>query len=144
MEYLGRIIWQMQRNGQMFLDRALKPYRLGAGQANMLFMLFQREGISQEEISRRLHIDKAATAKTVQRLLREGYVERTRDDNDRRTYHISVTDKGRALENAVADIRSEWEAILLKGFDDAEAEQARTLLNRMLENSMTIVREEKP
>ena len=134
-EFLGRVIWQIWKDGQMYLAAALKKHRIGAGQYPLLMMLFNLKDLSQEEISRRLHIDKAATAKAVARLLKEGYVVRSSDASDRRRYRVSLSPAAASMRETLYAVNEEWERILLSGFDSAERTAVREALFRMRENA---------
>ena len=66
------------------LRRAGTPYRLTAG-----------------ELTRRCRVTPGATTQRVQRLEEEGYVERVREEQDRRTVYVALTPGGSAKLDAV-------------------------------------------
>ncbi|WP_243466358.1 MFS transporter [Methanosarcina mazei] len=51
-----------------------------------------------ESLSDYLKIDKGTTARAIQKLVDEGYVFRQRDEKDRRSYRVFLTEKGKKLE----------------------------------------------
>lgn len=78
------------------LRRAGPPYRLTAG-----------------ELTRRCRVSPGATSQRVQRLERDGYVERVRDEHDRRTVHVGLTPGGSAkLDEVFAAVISADEQVL--------------------------------
>ena len=135
MEFIGRYIWQISKNGQTYLDKALKKYRIGSAQHRILRILYHTGGFSQEEISNALGIDKAATAKAVKRLLREGYIERKTDEKDKRIYRVNLTEKAMLVKDDLLKILTNWQKILLKDFTAEEASMISVLIEKMAENS---------
>jgi DNA-binding MarR family transcriptional regulator len=135
MEFIGRYIWQISKNGQAYLDKALKKYRIGSAQHRILRILYHTGGFSQEEISNALGIDKAATAKAVKRLLREGYIERKTDEKDKRIYRVNLTEKAMLVKDDLLKILTDWQNILLKDFTAEEASMISVLIEKMAENS---------
>lgn len=78
------------------LRRAGTPYRLTAG-----------------ELTRRCRVTPGATTQRVQRLEEGGYVERVREERDRRTVYVGLTAGGSAkLDEAFAAVMAADEAVL--------------------------------
>ena len=78
------------------LRRAGTPYRLTAG-----------------ELSRRCRVTAGATTQRVQRLERDGFVERVREDRDRRTVYVGLTPGGSAkLDEVFAAVLAADEEVL--------------------------------
>lgn len=60
--------------------------------------VFNNNGCNQEEISTVLNIDKGTTARALQKLEKEGYINKEIDKNDRRINHIIITKKGSEIK----------------------------------------------
>jgi DNA-binding MarR family transcriptional regulator len=73
---VGRLVSILYRKNQVYLNGVLKPLNITAAEVPVLIHLFGRDGISQEELSSFLVIDKAATARVVQSLLDKGFYAR--------------------------------------------------------------------
>ena len=71
---------------------------------------------SLSEVGRRTSVSKQAAAKTVTFLEESGYVLRTADPGDRRSAHLTVTDRGHSLmregEAVFDELRAEWESLV--------------------------------
>lgn len=80
-------------------DKGLKP-----GEFSVLMVIGLNPGLRQGSIARRLKILPAHMTKLVQRLARDGYVDRLVPPNDRRSVRLDLTEKGRAFvdENRAA------------------------------------------
>lgn len=70
---------------------------IAPAQAYVLGELWIEEPLSQVELARRLEIGKASTGKTLGRLESAGFIERRRNDVDRRVVTVHLTKKGRSL-----------------------------------------------
>lgn len=73
-------------------DRGLKP-----GEFAVLTVIGLNPGLRQGTIARRLKILPAHMTKLVQRLARDGYVDRVVPPDDRRSVRLSLTGKGQAF-----------------------------------------------
>ncbi|MCD6206308.1 MAG: MarR family transcriptional regulator [Candidatus Marinimicrobia bacterium] len=132
---VSRFLSCLHRHTQIYFDRYLHQYDLSSGSLSFLMVLFHHDGIHQEEISRKLSIDKATTARAIHKLLEVGYVSRKQDALDRRAYIISLTEKGRALKPELKRLSRKWSEKLTAGFSPEEKEQVFDLLERMSRNA---------
>lgn len=97
------------------LRRAGPPYRLSAG-----------------ELSRRCRVTPGATSQRVAAMERLGLVVRVREDPDRRTVHVELTEAGRQrVDDTFAKVVRADEQ-LLDGLEAAERQALETLLRRWL------------
>ncbi len=131
----NRFISIISRCGQIYLDRELAPLKIGSGQVRILKALGVQDGISQERIRLLFHLDKATVAKAVKPLLREGYITRERQVEDKRAYRVCLTDKGRGILPRLDEILQAWAQILTAGLTAAEKRAVDALLARMSENA---------
>jgi DNA-binding MarR family transcriptional regulator len=134
MENLGRYISILYRSGKMYINNKFEKYNIGNGQYLFLLSLSHNEGVTQEEMSCKLFIDKGTTAKAIKRLEDEGYVKRSVDDKDKRAYKVYLTEEGRKVTAEISEVLHDWNDILTSGFTEEEKGIALNLLQRMLEN----------
>jgi len=99
-------------------------------------MLSYHDSMTQNEITRHLHIDKATTTRAIQKLQRQGYVNKVQDPSDQRAFIVSLTDEGKRLIPVVKEVLKEWTDILSKNFDESDRKVAYQLLQRMVENAI--------
>ena len=66
-------------------------------QAMVLFHLWHDDGMAQNTLARRLHVTPPTATNTLQRMERDGWIERTRDPLDQRIVRVSLTTKAKAL-----------------------------------------------
>lgn len=131
---IGRYFSQMYRKGRIFYSNKLEKYGLGSGQSIFLFQLYKKDGISQEELSNILYVDKATTTRAIQKLEKQGFVKRITSDRDRRSNIVYLTDKAKELQKDIENILKEWDTILLKSLTSDEKEKLLEILKKMENN----------
>ena len=97
------------------LRRDAKALRRTEATARVLLALSPAEGIPMRELSRRIARDPSTVTRFAARALREGLVEQTRGDDDRRRRLLALTRDGRALREALLERRRAREATLKDG-----------------------------
>jgi len=138
-EFIGKVISFLDRYEQIYIGKKIEPYGIGSGQFPFLMRLYREDGINQESLSDYLKIDKGTTARAIQKLVDEGYVFRQRDEKDRRSYRIFLSEKAKKLEPDMKKIASEWEDILFSSFDDSHRKEITNSLEIMFENVLKIM-----
>ena len=133
-EFIGKSMYVLTRYGQIFLDKELKSYHLKAGQLHLLFLLFKNDGINQESLARSVNVDKAAVTRAIQKLIEEGYVTRERDEIDKRSYRVCLTNRGKAIEPDILAIAQRLEDIFLHSLDQDERDCIARSLHIMKKN----------
>ncbi len=68
-----------------------------AAQSFVIFDVMDHEGTSVKDIAARIQLDSPAVTGLIDRLVKEGLVERKEDPEDRRSLKIYLTPKGRVL-----------------------------------------------
>lgn len=143
MDSIARCCWQINKYAQIFWKARCEEYGFGIGQVPLLSLLYRKENLSQEEISRYLCIDKAATAKNVACLIELGLIARSDDPTDARIKRITLTPAGRALEPFLARVDEEWQGILTAGLTGEEATALEGLIVKARANAVASVTKEK-
>lgn len=92
--------------------------------------------VTQDELSTVLVIDKAATARALDRLERNGFVSRMVNPDNRRQKLVSATTKARSIESELYDILQSVSDVFTRNFAQKEIHQMLELLNRMIANAM--------
>lgn len=126
----------MYRFGQSYFSIQMKPFGLDKGQWGFLSeLLFSGDGLSQEQLSEHLMIDKSNTARALKVLEEKGYITREEEAVTRKKY-IYLTEAAKAIRHEIRSIQNEYNDILMDGFSDDDAKKARKVLEHMMENVM--------
>lgn len=138
-EFVGKSISYLYRYEQIYIGKKIEPYGIGSGQFPFLMRLYREDGINQESLSDYLKIDKGTTTRAIQKLVDEDYVFRERKEEDKRSYRVFLTEKGKKLEPDMKKIVSDWEDILFSGFSDSQRRDIKNSLEIMFENVSRIM-----
>lgn len=138
----GKYIAASYRVAQGIINKKLESVDIKSGQQDFMYVICNNEGISQKELSERLKIGKATTAKAVKSLMESGYIKRERAEDDKRFYKLFLTDKGREIAPLVRNTFKEVSGIYSKGFTDKEAEEVLKILEKLFNNVYTASNEE--
>ena len=136
-ESLGYLVNRTARLFARALDRRLRRHGVGIGQWAVLVVLYQRDGRTQADLSRTVAIEPPTMVRTIDRMTRDGLVERRHDARDARVVRIHLTERSSSLrERLFAEARAvNAEAVRVLGVDDHRAtmESLRRLLAAMSE-----------
>lgn len=77
---------------QAFPEEDLTPR-----QKALLITVFQHPGATQSQIAELIALDRNSLAEMIARMLKKGYVKRTRSREDARAYALEITDEGMGL-----------------------------------------------
>ncbi|MDH7593959.1 MAG: MarR family winged helix-turn-helix transcriptional regulator [Methanomicrobiales archaeon] len=135
---LGALVSLLHRNHFIALNSRLRPFGLSAGQFPILLYLSRKEGAPQEALAKHFHLDKATIARSVQRLVNDGFVCRRIEPGNRRAYGLYLTEKGKEIIDRILGIEACWEEELLGVLPEGEREGLIRLLRTLAERSMQI------
>ncbi|RIW27649.1 MarR family transcriptional regulator [Bacillus salacetis] len=84
-------IHQLSRRLTKHLNEALEPYGLFNAQWSVLFVLREKGTLTQKELCEYLAVEAPPMTRTIQRLLKQGYIEQISCKDDKRKKFISLT-----------------------------------------------------
>lgn len=97
-ESLGYLVSHLNIDLQNALDQKLKRYQLDIKLWPVLFALWQEEGITQTELSKRCDVANYTMTRILDQLQLQGFVTRHQEADNRRAFKIFLTNSGKALE----------------------------------------------
>lgn len=133
--HLIKLINKLYRYTQSYIDEALKRFNLSSGTYQFLLVLSKNEGISQNEISKRLNVDKAMSARSVKRLMKLGYIRKGVDEEDCRACRLYLTDSAKAIIPEIIIEINKWINIITKDSSEDEQRDAVDFLSKALMNA---------
>lgn len=123
------------RSARQMVNAELAPLNLTGAEGDILFhLLDENEGLSQEELSERLDIGKAAVSRTVDSLVLKGYVARERRRDDARAYSVSVTETAKSAREKIEYAYQNIYEIVKCGIEETEFLRLTELLDRVEAN----------
>ncbi|MBB2911079.1 DNA-binding MarR family transcriptional regulator [Streptosporangium becharense] len=125
--HLGRLLAQALR-------ARTAPHGVVPGQFAQLLALYEQDGLTQNQLCERVRIDQSTMAHTLQRMQRDGLVERAADPADRRRVLITLTGRARELESDLVRAAGEVNAVVTRGLTEEEVTGFMLTLSRLIEN----------
>jgi DNA-binding MarR family transcriptional regulator len=105
---------------RMVRERAVEESGLSLPDRSTLMVLGQFEPTTASDLSKRMDINPGTISVYVQRLVERGLVERAQDENDRRTWWLSLTENGKAAYRETIDGAAAYTRDFLSPLTDEE------------------------
>jgi DNA-binding MarR family transcriptional regulator len=117
------------------INAGLEPLGLSSAEGDILYLLLTGSNdLQQEQLAEQLDIGKAAVSRAVDSLVSKGYVTRIRQQQDRRAYSVSVTDKALTAGSDIKGIYDNLYALVRRGIADDEFVRIGSVLSRVEAN----------
>lgn len=128
------------RHIKMALDQQLAPLGLNSSHHMFLFKIGEHPNITQDKLINLFHIHPSNIARGLATLEKKGFISREPSKEDKRTSHLHLTPKGEEAHHAIKAIIDELHQSLLKGFSPEEEQILNTLLHRLSDNAVNLVK----
>jgi DNA-binding MarR family transcriptional regulator len=130
-DVISHLLLRLIRSGAV-----LEPHDHGGVQASLSEVFALRElasgdGLSQNELARRLALEKSTVSRLVAALERRGWVDRARDEQNRRFVRLRLNNAGREAAQRLGEHFREHHRVLLARLSAKEREALRTGLNAL-------------
>ena len=116
------------------MHELLDELGLYRGESFVLYALWEQDGITQSELTERLHRSPSTITKKVQRMEKAGFVKRCPDDSDERVSRVYLTDAGRDIRPAVEEAWDRLDRQIFAGFSPQELALFSDFLIRVCQN----------
>ena len=100
----------------------------------MLKIIYEENNIKQEDLNKRLQIDKSAVTRILKTLEDKGFIIKKTSKEDKRNHVLSLTSKGKELYPKIKDVIKETTEMMIKDIDQNELILLEELLLKMKMN----------
>ena len=125
----------LYRYTQSYTDEALAKFQLSNGTYPFLLKLYHNEGISQNQVSKELNVDKAMSARAIKRLIEIGYIIKKENQEDSRAYKLFLTDKAKDIIPDIIYEINKWINLITEEISYKEKDQVIDILERILDSA---------
>ena len=119
----GRWFSILHRRSQLFVVEACQKFGLTFSEYSMLIRLYDKEGAKQDDLAALLYLDKAVVTRTINLLVKKGFIYREADTVDRRIRHIYLTEYGRQQHDYLRNVIQGGIDYLVEDMDKDEFKQ---------------------
>lgn len=130
-EYIGYVLSDVARLIRTVFDRRVRDIGLTRAQWLVLTRLYRRPGASQTELADMLEVDRASAGRMIDRMQKNGWVERRSDDGDRRINRLYLTADARRAHKSMWTIAEATVDDALAPLSAAERDQFTQLAARV-------------
>ncbi|AWI03444.1 MarR family transcriptional regulator [Clostridium drakei] len=132
--HILREIGTLSRCIHSISDLKFKEINLQKGQFTFLTRICENQGINQIDLSNLLKVDKTTTTKAIQKLIEAGYIDKKRDDIDKRMWRLYPKEKALEVYTFIIEEENRNIEACFKNFNSEEKELVSKLVKKMREN----------
>lgn len=132
---IGYLMRQIVGISSAAIDDRMVAHGLTDAQWKPLLMIQQGQCRTAAELARLACSDAGAVTRLLDRVEAKGLVRRTRSQADRRVINLELTKEGESAAEVVPHVLADVLNTMLAGFSEAEAQQLKVLLQRVLNNT---------
>jgi MarR family transcriptional regulator, transcriptional regulator for hemolysin len=129
--YIGYLISDVGRLMRTVFDRRVRRIGLTRSQWLVLTRLYRRPGASQSELAEMLEVEKATAGRMIDRLERNGWVERRADATDRRINRLYLTSEAERVQETLWQISEQTVDDALSALAPEERAQLTSYMTRV-------------
>ncbi len=116
------------------MERQCTALKLGAGARRVMYHLSLEEGVTQLSLVRATGLKAPTISLILQKMERDGLVNRRTDDLDMRMTRVTLTERGREINHILEKTENHMTEVMNRYITDEESEFVRKLLLKMHEN----------
>lgn len=133
-EYISIKIHKTDLHLTSFIKSKLEPFNLAPEQNLIMMLLWEKDGLTQNQLVESLNKDKTNIARMASNLESKGFIKRVHCTNDRRSVRLYLTEEGKELGEKVIPVAEEFNDTVCKGISQEELVQLENVLSKINRN----------
>ncbi len=125
------LIGRVSRRLNKITKENIAKYGLTTSQFFLLIALYEENGILISKLAEKVALDKATLTGIIDRLERDGFVERRDDPKDRRAIRVYLTEKAEALRDELLKIYHKNNSRFLSVLTDEERKAFERIVEKL-------------
>ncbi|MFD3449333.1 MarR family winged helix-turn-helix transcriptional regulator [Microbacteriaceae bacterium 4G12] len=130
----GFLTGKVEQLLELDFAKKLTPYDIHAKQYGVLIKIDEKPNLSQKEIADELQIDRTTMVDFIDHLESLNYLMRTKNPQDRRSYCITITPRGKEVLEACWKLLIQSEMEILSALDQEEQLFFKACLLKIFKN----------
>lgn len=103
-KYMMEKMQEIRLFSRTMIRRATKEYKISAEQLELLsYLSISKERMTPMDLSKIMGVNKTIISRIIEQLSSNGYLIKERDENDKRSYFVYITEKGNKQVNLIYD-----------------------------------------
>lgn len=100
-----------------------------------MYYLNKYESLTQIELCEKLNVKPSSVVRLIDRMERDELIKRLKNPDDRRSYNITLSEKGNMFWNEVESEGEDMSKLFMKDINKDDLEVFKTVLLKMVDNS---------
>ena len=142
MESFMRYINRTYRCSLLCRNNTLESEGLSGNQHSYIAQICQNPGISQDQLAKRIFVNKSSVTRQLALLEQNGFIYRKSSETDKRVQQVYPTEKAMEIFPKVHALWVEWSEYLTADFTPEEKAQLYALMERVMERAVHRAEEE--
>ncbi len=130
---VGETLKRVVRNFQLFERDQVKTLGFTMTQAYCLIELLEHEGMTMQDLSDRMKLNTSTMTRVVDKLVRDGYIERNRSSEDRRVVLVSLTESGLTSAQGVSNRIKDYYGEITRHLHQGQVEDVLTCVSQLMD-----------
>lgn len=126
------------RQLNIFLNHELEGTDISANETMYLGYMFQKDGITQEELAKEFAVDKAAVTRTIQAMEEKKLLVRESDSSDKRIKRLFLTKKALSYKEKINSIQEKWHSAVSAGILKKDSAVFEKMLFQIADNARNL------
>ena len=133
---LGALIFLASKSQERIAEITIKKQLgLTPSQWKIILALNMMEGLTQKELAEKIYIDGSTLVPVIDKMEKNGWVERKLDSKDRRINRVFLTKKSESTVNSITLIILQLRKVIYGGISESEIDKVKKTLKSIIENS---------
>jgi MarR family transcriptional regulator, organic hydroperoxide resistance regulator len=133
-DYVSIKIHKTDLNLTSYIKTKLEPYNLAPEQNLVMMLLWEEDGLTQNQVAEKLNKDKTNIARMASNLEKKGFIKRCKCPDDGRSQKLYLTPCGMKLSEKVIPLADEFNEKVCKDFSKEELLELERLLSKVNRN----------
>lgn len=121
-----------------FIKTKLETFNLAPEQNLIMMLLWEKDGLTQNQLVQRLTKDKTNIARMASNLEQKGFIYRSHSDEDKRSIRLFLTPVGKQLGEEVIPVAEAFNKTVCEGLTRDELIELERLLSKISHNVQTV------
>ena len=135
MERITKYLNRVTRAAVLDRASAFSNRDLSGMQISFILQICRNPGLTQEQLAKRLFIDKSTVTRNISRMAKNGFIRREVDSADRRARLLFPTRKAKELYPVIIEYLDEWNDYLTGDLNEEDQESLLRLIRHLTEKT---------
>lgn len=126
---VGEMIQKLVRVFQLFERDQIKVHGFTTTQCYTLLEISKFGSLSMNEISEKMNLNSSTMTRILDKLVRDDYILRCKDENDKRIVIVSLTEKGVEATSKLSDSVKAYYKKIIKNIPEGQVEEILKSVN---------------